>query len=281
MHSAGLHFGHGTACARDEAGWMASHVLGLSPDFERAETDIKLSSAERTQLERLLTTRIEQRQPLAYLLGEAWFAGLRFRVDTRVLIPRSPLAELILDGFQPWIDLGRPLDVLDVGTGSGCIAAAIAWYWRQARVDAVDISPGALAVARENVRLLGLQGRVRLIESDLFAALGTERYDLIVSNPPYVPSDSLGALPEEYRAEPTLALAAGADGLDLVRRLLTALPARLKPGGLAVIEVGETAPALERLLADVPVVWLEFERGGEGVFLLDEPACREAAEVIG
>ena len=192
MQRADLFFGHGTATAFDEACWMLSHALDLSPDFDDAMLAGALEPAQAERLDRLLRRRIETRRPLAYLIGEAWFAGLRFRVDENTLVPRSPLAELVVGGLQPWLDLDRPMHVLDVGTGCGCIAAALAWHWPELRVDATDISPAALAIAEENVARLGLAERVRLIESDVYAGLGgadagVPRYDLIVSNPPYVP----------------------------------------------------------------------------------------------
>ncbi|MCA1780093.1 MAG: 50S ribosomal protein L3 N(5)-glutamine methyltransferase [Xanthomonadaceae bacterium] len=280
MDAADLFFGHGTANAFDEACWMAAHVLGLPPDFEDFALGQSLTQPAFDDLERLLIQRIETRKPLAYLVGHAWFAGLRFEVDEHTLIPRSPIAELIHQGLQPWLDLDRPLKVLDVGTGCGCIAAALAWYWPKLAIDAVDISAAALAWAERNVAALELGDRVALTHSDLFEALGTRRYDLIVSNPPYVPERSMLELPPEYRHEPAAALAAGADGLDVVRRLLFEAPEHLTAGGLLLIEVGEAQAAAELLLADSGAVWLEFEHGGEGVFLIDRAACtalRDAA----
>lgn len=273
MDQAGLHFGHGTAEARDEACWMAASVLDLAPDFGPSALDDTLNAEALKRLDDLLDRRIETRKPLAYLLGEAWFAGLKFRVDEHTLIPRSPLAELILGGIQPWLELGRALKVLDIGTGSGCIAAALAWHWPALEVDAVDVSPKALAVARDNMARLGLGDRVRLIESDLFRALANRQYDLIIANPPYVPDSSMRGLPEEYRHEPALALAGGEDGLDIVRRLLADAAAHLTPDGILLLEVGEARPQTERLLDEIPALWLEFEHGGEGVALLDRPAC--------
>lgn len=252
---------------------MASSVLGLAPDFDPGVFAQQLDSGPVARLDALLERRIETRKPLAYLLGEAWFAGLRFQVDENVLVPRSPLAELIVGGMLPWLGFTRPLDVLDVGTGSGCIAAALARHWPALRVDAIDVSPAALDVARANVARLGVADRVRLLESDLFAALDGCRYDLIIANPPYVPADSMATLPAEYRHEPALALAGGDDGLDIVRRLLDQAADHLTPGGFLLLEVGEAAPALQALLGPVPAVWLEFEYGGEGVALLDRAAC--------
>jgi len=278
MQRADLFFGHGTATAFDEACWMLSHALDLSPDFDAAMLAGTLEPAQAERLDRLLHRRIETRRPLAYLIGEAWFAGLCFRVDENTLVPRSPLAELAVGGLLPWLDLARPLRVLEVGTGSGCIAAALAWHWPELRVDATDISPAALAVAEQNVARLGLAERVRLIESDVYAGLDSEDeaappYDLIVSNPPYVSEASMAVLPEEYRHEPALALRAGEDGLDIVRRLLTGAPDYLNPAGFLLLEVGEAQPATKALLGDTEAIWLEFEHGGEGVVLLDRAAC--------
>jgi len=279
MDAAGLFFGHGTADAFDEACWMAAHVLGLPPDFDDSALHRSLPQPSIDDLDRLLTRRIETRKPLAYLIGHAWFAGLRFEVDEHTLIPRSPIAELICRGLQPWLDLDRPLKVLDVGTGCGCIAAALAWHWPELVIDAVDISTAALARAERNVAALDLGDRVALHHSDLFEALGARRYDLIVSNPPYVPERSMLELPPEYRHEPAGALVAGPDGLDVARRLLCEAPAHLNAGGLLLMEVGEAQAAAQRLLGDSGAVWLEFEHGGEGVFLIDRAACTALRDV--
>ncbi len=278
MDSAGLFFGHGTERSIDEACWMMAHQLDLSPDFDEAMFEVRIADEDRHALDALLARRIETRQPLAYLLGEAWFAGLRFRVTPDTLVPRSPLAELIVDGLQPWMDLGRPLRVLEVGTGSGCIAGALAWHWPALIVDASDISGAALEVAAGNLRSIGVGDRVRVLESDVYDAIGESRYDLIVSNPPYVPQASMTDLPDEYRHEPADALVAGRDGLDIVRRLIAGAPDHLEPGGLLLVEVGEAAPMAEQLLADTDAIWLEFQHGGEGVFLLDRAAAVALAE---
>jgi ribosomal protein L3 glutamine methyltransferase len=286
MADAGLFFGHGTAEARDEACWIVSSALGWPPDFPPERFDETIPADQQRLLERLVDERIATRKPLAYLLGEAWFAGLSFVCDPRALVPRSPLAELIVDGLKPWLDLARPLRVLDVGTGSGCIACALAYHWPALQVDAVDISIEAAELARTNVERLGLRERVRVACCDVYpdltdraAADGgpaheARRYDLIVSNPPYVPDASMQTLPEEYRHEPALGLRAGSDGLDIVRRLLAGAPDRLVPNGYLLMEVGEAQPQTEALLGPVDAVWLEFEHGGEGVVLLDRDACR-------
>lgn len=268
MEKAGLVFGHGTDNAFDEACWVASAVLGLAPDFEPDEFAREIAPAEANRFRNLLDERIATRKPLAYLLGEAWFAGLNFEVNEHVLVPRSPLGELIMEGFSPWMEPGRLRRVIDVGTGSGCLAIAVAKYWPQVRVDAVDISSEAVELARRNARRHGVADRVEFIESDLLAGIGERRYEVILANPPYVPSASMEALPEEYRWEPAVGLEAGEDGLDLVRRLLDQAPDHLEPGGILICEVGEVAGALDALLADREVIWLEFEHGGEGVFML-------------
>jgi len=274
MESAGLYFGHGTACAFDEACWIAAHVLDLPPDFDDERLQLKPSVDERGRLDGVLEQRITTRKPLAYLLGEAWFAGLRFRVTDATLVPRSPLGELVVGGLMPWLDLERPLRVLEVGTGSGCIAAALAWHWPSLRIEAVDISQAALDVAGDNLRCLGVADRVGLRVSDVYDALGDARYDLVISNPPYVPESAMHDLPEEYRHEPADALAAGPDGLAIVRRLIAGAADHLSPSGVLLVEVGEAADAAAQLLADTEAIWLEFEHGGEGVFLLDRAGAQ-------
>ncbi|WP_376697575.1 50S ribosomal protein L3 N(5)-glutamine methyltransferase [Wenzhouxiangella sp. EGI_FJ10305] len=271
MESAGIFFGHGTDNAIDEACWAASAVFGLAPDFGDEALAREVSEEDRERFEALVAKRIETRKPLAYLIGEAWFAGLVFEVNEHVLVPRSPLAELIMEGFAPWIDPDRLGRVVDVGTGSGCLAIATAVYWPEVKVDAIDISPEALALARRNTDRHGVSDRVEVIESDLLDALSGRRYDVILANPPYVPTASMAELPEEYRWEPALGLEAGEDGLDLVRRLLDTAAEHLEENGLLIMEVGEAAEALETLLLQrgIEFTWLEFEHGGDGVALIE------------
>jgi ribosomal protein L3 glutamine methyltransferase len=268
LQRARVFFGHGTDNARDEAAALVYHVMRLPHDAPPRALARRVSAAQQARFEALLARRIDQRMPLAYLTHEAWFAGLKFYVDERVLIPRSPFAELIEKRFAPWIDAHRVGRVLDLGTGSGCIALACAKAFPRARVDAVDIDADALAVAEINRRRLRLTQRVRLVRSDHFAALKGASYDIIASNPPYVGRREMRGLPNEYRHEPALALASGPHGLDSVEIILRSAARHLRPNGLLVVEVGNTERALAKRYPRVPFTWLDFERGGGGVFAL-------------
>ena len=258
-----LHYGHGTDNPRDEAYWLIRARQGWSESAWAAPPDSGLIEG----IVDLAGRRVLQRKPLAYLLGEAWFAGLRFSIDERALVPRSPLAELIENRFAPWSRLQPGDRVLDVGTGSGCLAIATAHHCAGVRVDATDVSADALAVARCNVREHGLEDRVRLVRTDLFAGLQGP-YRIILANPPYVPAKRIGDLPAEYLHEPRAALDGGSSGLDLVDRILAGAAQCLTPDGLLVVEVGEVERAFSTRYPTLPATWPEFERGGEGVFLL-------------
>jgi ribosomal protein L3 glutamine methyltransferase len=263
-----LHFGHGTGNARDEAAELV-FFCARRPHAEGAGAYGRLLSVRcSARIDALLERRIRERVPLPYLTHRAFFAGLELYVDERVLVPRSPIAELAAQRFAPWIEARRVRDILDIGTGSGAIAAACAVAFPRARVDAVDISNAALAVARRNMRRLGLRARVRVLRSDHFAAVGDRRYDIIVSNPPYVGSAEMRRLPREYRHEPRLGLAAGKDGLTAVRAILAGAARHLQPDGLLVVEVGNSEDALLRAYPRLAFVWPQIDMGGGGVFML-------------
>jgi len=268
FNEAGLFFGHGTDNALDESVHLVLHALHLPLDLPPAYLESRLTPEEREAVLSLLRRRVEERIPAAYLTHKAWFAGLEFYVDDQVLVPRSPFAELIENGLQPWLEPNGVERILDLCSGSGCIGIAAAMHLPDTRVDLAEISEPALAVARRNIADFGLVERVRAIHSDLFAGLQGERYDVILSNPPYVGAEELADMPEEFRREPLLGLDGGTDGLDLVRRILRDAPRHLRPGGVIIVEVGNSAERLSAAYPQVPFLWLEFERGGEGVFLL-------------
>jgi ribosomal protein L3 glutamine methyltransferase len=261
-------FGHGTDNAWDEAASLVLHALGLPHAAGAALYRRRVGAARAARAAALITRRIAERMPAAYLTGVTWFAGLAVRVDARVLVPRSPIAELIERRFAPWADPAQVRRVLDLGTGSGCIAIACAKALPGARVDAVDISAAALEVARLNVRRHRLGARVRLRRSDHFSALKGASYDIIVANPPYVGARELKRLPPEYRHEPRVALAAGPKGLKSVTIILREARRHLRPRGLLIVEVGNTERAVRRAFPRLPFLWLQFARGGGGVFLL-------------
>jgi len=265
---AGLAYGHGTESALDDAAALVFHALGLDHgDAERAYL-CKPDARSCTAVLDLFAERIASRVPSAYLMGRMWFAGLEFEVDPRVIVPRSPFAELILARFRPWLDATQLRRVLDLGTGSGCIAIACACVLPQVQVDAVDLSPQALEVALRNVKRHRVADRVRLLEGDLYGPVAGRRYDMIVANPPYVSDEEMAALPLEYGHEPELALRAGADGLDVVRRILAGAAQHLEPEGTLFVEVGDSDTRLAGAFPGLPFLWLEFEHGGSGVFRL-------------
>lgn len=263
-----LWYGHGTSEALDEAAWLVGSTLGILPGDLDAELDRELSGDELARLDALVRRRVDERIPVAYLLNEAWFAGHRYYIDERALIPRSLIGEYVLEHFQPWIDEHRVHDVLDLCTGSGCIAIAVALEFPEAMVDAADISVDALAVAERNVCDYGLADRITIIQSDVFENLPGRRYDIIVSNPPYVPRSSMLELPEEYKHEPELALVAENEGLSIVAEILLRSADYLKPGGILIVEVGESREALEQRFPDIPFTWLAHGSGEDSVFLL-------------
>ena len=262
-----VHFGHGLGSAEDEALALANFVCRTAMWQRPSLLKRRVSPAVRARARALALARVSRRLPLAYLTREAWFAGLRFHVDKRVCIPRSPLAELIEAGFAPWLNPPGVRRAVDLCTGSGCIAAACALAFPEAEVTATDLSPASLSVAGRNMRRLGLADRVELRRGDLFAG-AQGKFDLIIANPPYVPAATYVSLPREYRHEPRMALTAGADGLAVASRILEQAPRYLADGGLLALEVGEAAGDLAAAHPELPFLWPSLEKGGEGVLLL-------------
>ncbi|MBS1163412.1 MAG: ribosomal protein methyltransferase [Burkholderiaceae bacterium] len=268
MNEAGVFFGHGQVDAVDEALFLVLRSLQLP--IERADLflDAFLTHAEINSLLQAIDQRVRRRTPAAYILREAWLQGYRFYVDERAIVPRSFLAELLKDGLAPWVQKTEAVtDVLDMCTGSGCLAIMAADIFEAARVDAVDISPDALAVARRNIADYQLGGRVTAVQSDLYGDLPSKRYDVILANPPYVTDESMTSLPREYQQEPALALAGGADGMAIVRRVVRGARGYLKRGGLLFVEVGGGRAAAEQALKDVPLTWLTTSDGDDTVFM--------------
>lgn len=278
--AAGLTFGHSYDNAIDEATHLVLQTLHLPHDLSPAYGQARLTADERKSLLALFERRVSERAPVAYLTGKAWFAGLEFLSDRRALVPRSPIAELILAGFSPWLDDRDVSRALDLCTGSGCIGIAMAAHNPDWQVDLIDISEPALSLARENIAYQDVGDRVRAIASDLFAAVEGERYDLIVSNPPYVTEAEFEALPAEYGHEPKLGLTAGNDGLDFALRILREAPDHLTEEGVLVVEVGESERALVELLPEVPFNWVEFNVGQMGVFVIDRADLVQYGDLI-
>ncbi|CAG0908325.1 unnamed protein product [Cyprideis torosa] len=268
FNRAGLYFGHGTDNAFDEAVWLVLHTLSMPLDLDVRFHDCRLTRSEREAVLSVLIERVTSRKPAAYLTGEGWFCGLPFTVNEHVLVPRSPIGEMIQEGFEPWLSGWEPSSILDLCTGSGCIGIACAYAFPDARVALSDISDEALEVARGNVARHELGERITVLKSDVFDQIPPQTFDLIVSNPPYVDAQDMADLPEEYRREPELALAAGADGLDIVRRMLTSAADYLSENGLMVVEVGNSELAMAEAFPDLNMMWPDFEQGGHGVFVV-------------
>jgi len=276
FHEAELYFGHGTETAWDEAVTLVLRSLHLPHDVNPTILDARLTQTEKDNIFQLIQLRVNQHVPVPYLIHEAFFAGLPFYVDERVLIPRSPIAELIENDFAPWCQAENFHDILDLCTGSGCIAIACAKTFPGAQIDATDISTDALQVAQTNIDRHDVEDQVHLTHSDLFNNLPARKYDLIVSNPPYVDAEDMSTLPHEYHHEPRLGLAAGEDGLDIVKRILLDAGKYLRDDGILIVEVGNSEYALVEQFPEIPFTWIEFQRGGGGVFMLTAEQLAEA-----
>ena len=264
-----LFYGHGIASAFDEAAYLALFALDIDPHDQIDLQSVTIDSDQQQRINDLYQQRIESRQPAAYITHEGWFVGLPFYVDERVLVPRSPIGELIINRFSPWVqDETSVKHILDIGTGSGCIAIACAHAFLGAQVDAVDISDDALAVTHINIKRFEMEDRVKAIQSDLMGNVGDQTYDIIVSNPPYVDELEMATLPDEYHHEPEMALYADKEGLVFALRILIKAVDHLNPKGIIIIEVGNSCEALDAAFPDIPFLWLEFEYGGHGVFLM-------------
>lgn len=267
--AARLFYGHGMDNAFDEAKFLVLQALNMPADLDEAWLNCALTDNEAKRVAQLIEDRVRLRIPAAYLVGRTWFAGMNFIVNEHVLVPRSPFAELIARGFDGWVDLDSCERVLDMCTGSGCIGIASLQAVPHAQIDLVDISAEAIAVAEQNIAFHGVQDQVRAIQSDLFSQLRGERYDLIISNPPYVDADEIAAMPAEFHHEPMLGLASGHDGLDLTRRLLAEAAEHLTDNGVLMVEVGASDMALAEAYPELPFFWFEFEHGGMGVFAIN------------
>lgn len=280
FNQAELFFGHGTDNAFDEAKVLVFFALRLPWNVPDNYWSSRLTVQEKHAVTELFILRVETRKPAAYLTGEAWFAGIRFKVNESTLVPRSPIAELIAQRYEPWVNADEVTHVLDLCTGSGCIGIASLQAFPNAEIDLVDISPEALEVAQQNIDQYGLNDFVHAIESDLFSALEGKQYDLIVSNPPYVDEIEMDALPAEFQQEPRLGLEAGHDGLDLVRKILAEAPKYLKEDGVLIVEVGVSQYFVEAVYPELPLFWFEFEHGGEGVFAIQKSELELFQEML-
>ncbi|NNN82713.1 50S ribosomal protein L3 N(5)-glutamine methyltransferase [Vibrio sp. A8-1] len=276
FNAAQLFYGHGTDNAWDEAVQLILPTLYLPIDVPPHVLNSRLTGSERLRVVERVIKRINERTPIAYLTNKAWFCGLEFFVDERVLVPRSPIGELIQAQFSPWL-LDEPTRIMDLCTGSGCIAIACAYAFPETEVDAIDISADALQVAEQNIQDHGLEQQVFPIRSDLFRDLPKEQYDIIVTNPPYVDQEDMNSLPDEFKHEPELGLAAGTDGLKLARRILANAPHYLTDNGILICEVGNSMIHLVDQYPNIPFTWLEFENGGHGVFLLTKQQLLDCA----
>jgi ribosomal protein L3 glutamine methyltransferase len=280
FNEAGLVFGHGTATAIDDACALVLHTIFQGYDIADAYLDAVLTYEERQKISAIFDRRVNDKIPSAYLTHEAIFAGLSFYVDERVLVPRSPIAEIIEAEFYPWVVQGEVSNILDLCTGSACIAIACAYAFPAAQVDAVELSKDAIAVAKINIETHHLTEQIDLLQSDLFLNLNNRKYDVIVSNPPYVALSEWRQLPKEYTAEPKMGFDGGQDGLDIVLKILATAEHHLTDKGILIVEVGSSAETLQQRFPDVPFYWLEFERGGDGVFLLTVAQIKEFNEVF-
>ena len=275
LESAGLSFGHGCTCAEDEVAWLISATLDIPFDELDKFWSDALTDEQRATLTQRLNERCETKTPLAYILGEAWLGPYIFKIDRRVIVPRSFIAELVMDDMAPWVQNPDAITrVADICTGSSCLAILAALHFPNSQVDAVDLSPEALEVARINVDLYGLQNRLKLHQGDLMAPLLNQKYDIIISNPPYVDAAAMDALPSEYRHEPEMALAGGKDGLDLVHTLMRQAAKTLNPGGWLIVEIGHNKDVMTATYPDLPLVWLDTDGGSDFVFLIDQAALQ-------
>lgn len=271
MNQAGLHFGHGTTNALDEAAYLILHTLHLPIDQLEPFLDACLTEVEREDVRNVFDQRVNQRIPAAYLTHEAWLGDYSFYVDNRVIIPRSFIAKLLQEHLSPWVaDANCVISALDLCTGSGCLAILMAAAFPNADIDAVDISPDALAVAQRNVSDYDLEDQIRLVLSDLYTELGDQQYDIIITNPPYVDAPSMAELPAEYQTEPKLALASGEDGLEHIRTILQHAASHLYPKGLLIAEIGHNRDLLEAEFPNLPFTWLETEGSDEFVFIVSK-----------